>query len=73
MNSAMRLRTGLLLSAMLVTSCGTSGLGKGCAGWKPIFLSPESIEGLTDADAQAILAHNVYGKERGCWTSGENK
>jgi hypothetical protein len=30
-------------------------------------LADQSIDGLTDQDAQEILTHNVYGQKRGCW------
>ena len=52
--------------AMLVASCTTSG-GNNCAGWKPIILAGQSIDGLTDQDAGEILAHNVYGEKQDCW------
>ena len=64
---AMKLRTALLASVMLVSACAQIGLSDNCAGWKPIILAGASIEGLTDQDAQEILTHNVYGAERGCW------
>lgn len=58
----------LLLFAMLfaVAGCVTTGRND-CAGWKPIRLAPQSIDALTDQDAAEILAHNVFGRERGCW------
>jgi len=30
-------------------------------------LAGPSIDGLTDQDAQEILAHNVYGEKQACW------
>lgn len=56
----------LLLSVTLVSGCVTSGPSE-CAGWKPIRLAQQSIDALTDQDAAEILAHNVFGRERGCW------
>ena len=41
--------------------------GIDCAGWRAIPLDAASIDGLTDRDAAAVLAHNLYGRERGCW------
>jgi hypothetical protein len=53
---------------MLVSGCATSGARTdACAGWKPIVLAEESIDGLTEQDAQEILTHNVFGQKRGCW------
>lgn len=57
----------LLVSVMLVSACDPIGQSDACAGWKPITLAPQSINGLTDQDAQEILTHNVYGRDRGCW------
>lgn len=62
----MRLTTVLLLSAMLVSGCVIGG-GNSCAGFKPIILAGQSIDGLTDQDAREILAHNEFGKAQGCW------
>ncbi len=56
----------LLVAALLVTGCVQTG-GSNCAGWKPIRLADESIDGLTDQDAGEVLAHNEFGKARGCW------
>ncbi len=52
---------------MLVSGCVMTGPNDACAGWKPIILNPQSIDGLTDQDAGEILAHNRFGEERGCW------
>jgi hypothetical protein len=38
-----------------------------CAGFKPIRLDAVSVDGLTECDAQAVLVHNVFGREMGCW------
>lgn len=65
---ATKWKTALLVSAMLVSGCGITGQSNACAGWKPIILTGQSIEGLTDQDAQEVLAHNLYGAERGCWS-----
>ena len=62
----MKLTTVLLVSGMLVTSCAPTG-GSSCAGWAAIRLDAASIDGLTDLDARAVLAHNEFGKARGCW------
>ncbi len=63
----MKWRTGLLVSAMLVSGCVTTGASDPCAGWKPIILADTSIDGLTDQDAMEVLAHNTFGRQRGCW------
>lgn len=60
-------RTALLGSVMLVSGCDLIGQSDACAGWKPIILAEQSVDGLSDQDAQEILTHNVYGRERGCW------
>jgi hypothetical protein len=57
----------LLGIVMLVSGCATSGVGSGCAGWKPLVLDAASIDGLSDRDAEAALAHNDFGRARGCW------
>lgn len=67
MRSATRLKTALLLSVTLIAGCATSGASDACAGWKPIRLAQASIDGLTDQDAQEVLAHNIFGVQRGCW------
>lgn len=59
--------TATLLALMLVTACANPGGGIDCAGWRPILLDGVSINGLTDRDASAVLAHNEYGRARGCW------
>lgn len=67
MNSATKLRTAsLLIVAILVTACAETGVNS-CAGWKPIRLAPSTIDALTDQDAREILAHNTFGREKGCW------
>lgn len=68
MNSATKLRTAsLLIVAILATGCVPTGPSDGCAGWKPIRLAPSTIDALTDQDARKILAHNTFGRQRGCW------
>jgi hypothetical protein len=67
MKSAMRLRPVLIVAAILLTGCVSSGGGTECAGWRAIRLDDASIDGLTDRDARAVLAHNEYGRARGCW------
>ena len=58
----------ILLLVTLVTGCARTGSGGiDCAGWRAIPLDAASIDGLTDRDAAAVLAHNAYGRERGCW------
>lgn len=55
---------------MLASGCATIGGADretACAGWRPIRLDAESIAGLSDRDAQAILEHNEYGRQLGCW------
>jgi hypothetical protein len=61
-------RIALLVSLTLLPACGKTGAKTdACAGWKPIVLADQSIDGLTDQDAQEVLTHNVYGQKRGCW------
>lgn len=56
---------------MLLPSCMTSGPAIDratiCAGWAAIHLDPASIDGLTEQDARAILAHNEFGLAQDCW------
>jgi hypothetical protein len=66
MKRAMKL-TAMLALVTLTSGCVTSGAGSGCAGWQVIRLDGQSIDGLTDRDARAVLAHNEFGKARGCW------
>lgn len=56
-----------LLMTVLVSGCVTTGPAEVCAGWKPILLDTQSINGLTERDAQSILAHNEFGQEIRCW------
>jgi len=53
---------------MLVSGCVSGGSGKSsCAGFKPILMERASIDGLTQTDARAVLAHNEYGRARCGW------
>ena len=71
--SAMKLRKicASLAMVMLLPSCMTSGPAIDratiCAGWEAIMLDPASIDGLTERDARAILAHNEFGLAQDCW------
>ena len=71
--NAMKLRKicASLAMVMLLPSCMTNGLALSrdtiCAGWAAIHLDPASIDGLTERDARAILAHNEFGLVQGCW------
>ncbi len=56
----------MLLAAMLMTGCVQTGANS-CAGWKPIRMAEASITGLTEQDAGEVLAHNEFGRARGCW------
>lgn len=57
-----------LLLVTLVTGCAMTGPATDpCAGWKPIRLDAASIDGLTERDAQAVLAHNLFGRSRCGW------
>jgi hypothetical protein len=38
-----------------------------CAGWRPVLLTSNTIDMLTDGEADDILAHNEFGKEQKCW------
>lgn len=56
------------MSVTLLSACAKTGPNTdACAGWKPIILAGQSIDGLTEQDAQEILTHNVFGQKRGCW------
>lgn len=58
----------LLILLLPAGSCGMNGrVPTDCAGWKPILLTQTAIDGLQDVDAVTILAHNQYGRSRGCW------
>jgi hypothetical protein len=57
----------MLLAVMTLASACTPTGGNSCAGWKPIRLAEASIDGLTDQDAGEVLAHNEFGRARGCW------
>jgi len=59
--------TGLIVTALLLTGCVSAGGGTNCAGWDVIRLDAQSVDGLTERDARAILAHNEYGLARRCW------
>lgn len=62
----MKLTATLTLILILVAGCVPTG-GDSCAGWEAIRLDDQSINGLTDRDARAILAHNEFGKARCGW------
>jgi len=63
MKHAMRL-TAMLALVTLTGGCVTGGAGSGCAGWQAIRLDAASIDGLTDRDARAVVAHNEFWKIR---------
>lgn len=52
---------------LLLSGCVETGAATDCAGWRPIRLEAASIDGLTPRDAEAVLAHNIFGHQRGCW------
>ena len=56
-----------LLILIPVSGCVQTGSGNSCAGWEAIRLDAASIDGLTDRDARAVLAHNQFGDAMGCW------
>ena len=58
---------GMLALVTLTSACVTAGKGSGCAGWQAIRLDAASIDGLTDRDARAVLAHNEFGKNQCGW------
>lgn len=62
----MKLKLALMLTLTLSAGCTMTGADS-CAGWQSIRLDAVSIDGLTDRDARAILAHNEFGAARGCW------
>lgn len=53
-----------VLCLTLVSSCGMTGASDPCTGFKPLILETSSIDGLTDQDAEEVLAHNLYWKSR---------
>jgi hypothetical protein len=55
-----------LALATLASGCVPTG-NANCAGWKPIRLDPQSIDGLTERDAREILSHNEFGLARCGW------
>jgi hypothetical protein len=58
----------LLILMLPVIGCAQSGSAPtDCAGWKPIYLTRTSIDGLADVDVTTILGHNQHGRSRGCW------
>lgn len=60
----MKLKLMSLAAAMLATACVSPGASNPCAGWKPIRLADQSINGLTDQDAAEILSHNEFWAKR---------
>jgi hypothetical protein len=58
---------GTLALVTLTSACVTNGKDSGCAGWQAIRLDGQSIDGLTERDARAVLAHNEFGRARSCW------
>lgn len=56
----------LLMTLTLSAACVKIGADS-CAGWEEIRLDAVSIDGLTDRDARAILAHNEFGAARCGW------
>jgi len=57
-----------LTSLALLTACASPNgpvTVNECAGWRPITISLSDV--LTEETARGILAHNEYGRERGCW------
>ena len=68
MKFGMKLKMWLCAILMLSSGCAMNGsTGNSCAGFKPIMLDAASVDGLTDRDAQAVLAHNAFGRAVGCW------
>lgn len=62
----MKLTAMLLMTLTLSAACVKIGADS-CAGWEEIRLDAVSIDGLTDRDARAILAHNEFGAARCGW------
>ena len=60
--------TGLLLMLTLSSGCVSVGTGSNsCAGFKQIRLTTATIDAMTEAEARDVLAHNEFGRARGCW------
>ena len=59
----------LFLVAPLVTACVTSGPSVRCGPLdKPIRLSPESIDALSEDEVKAVLERNEALEKKGCAT-----
>lgn len=54
-----------LLAVTLLTGCGNTGPGDGCAAWRAIRVAPADV--LTAETARDVLAHNLTGQRLGCW------
>jgi hypothetical protein len=60
----------LLIAPAVLASCVTTAPSDGCAGWRPVRISAETLDYLVANDAQtlkALIAHQETGKARGCW------
>lgn len=56
-----------LLSLIALAAC-TTPAGEFCSISRPIRLSAETVDHLTDAEVRALLAHNERGRALCGWT-----
>jgi len=52
-----------------LASCATPNTD-GCAGWRPVRASAETVDYLAAHDPvtlKAMIAHQEFGKAQGCW------
>lgn len=57
----------VILASLLSLSACQTVRGDFCAISKPVRLSPEAVDALTDAEARALLNHNETGKKLCGW------
>lgn len=60
----------ILLSVPAVLASCAPTTSDGCAGWRPVRVSAETLDYLAQNDAEtlkALIAHQETGQARGCW------
>ena len=65
----MKLTKTLILCAApaMLASCAPND---GCAGWRPVRASAETVDYLAENDPvtlKAMIAHQEFGQSQGCW------
>ena len=67
----MKCRTILIwLSAPALAASCAPVESEGCAGWRPLSVSEQTLGYLAENDPQALaemIAHQEFGKAQGCW------